>query len=119
MTDKKELIRRYKQTIPQMGIFQIKNKTNGKLFIGKARDVNGIINSNKFQLKIGRHFNKELQADYNRLGEAGFDFEVLDFLKPKDDPNYDYSEDLRILEEMWLDKLQPFEDKGYHSNKKP
>ena len=118
MTDRKELLRQYKQTVPQMGIFQIMNTMNGKLFIGKAKDVNGIINSNKFQLKIGRHFNKRLQEDYNAFGENGFDFKVLDCLKPREDPSFDYSEELQILEDMWLEKLRPFGEKGYNTEKK-
>jgi hypothetical protein len=118
MDNKKELIKRYKQTVQDMGIFQIKNKTNGKIFIGSAKDLPGIMNSNKFQLKIGRHYNQVLQKEYSDSGETNFDFEVLDYLKPKEDPLYDYSEDLKVLEEMWLEKLQPYGDKGYNRLKK-
>jgi group I intron endonuclease len=117
MTDKKVLIKQYKQTIQEMGIYQIKNKINGKLLIGNAKNLKGILNSNKFQLKTGRHSNQELQQDYNKYGEANFDFEILDYLKPKEDQNYDYTEDLNILEDMWLDKLQPYNEKGYNSKK--
>jgi hypothetical protein len=117
MTDKKGLIKQYKQTIQEMGIYQIKNRINGKIFIGNAKNIKGILNSNKFQLKIGRHFNQELQQDYNKYGETNFDYEILDYLKPKEDQNYDYTEDLNILEDMWLDKLQPYNEKGYNSKK--
>jgi hypothetical protein len=117
MTDRKELIRHYKQTIQEMGVFQIKNRINGKLFIGNAKNLKGILNSNKFQLKTGRHSNQELQQDYDNYGEANFDFEVLDLLKPKEDHAGDYSEELNMLEEMWLEKLQPYNEKGYHSRK--
>ena len=117
MIDKKELIRNYKQTIQEMGVFQIKNRINGKLFIGNAKNLKGILNSNRFQLKTGRHFNKELQQDYNNNGEANFDFEVLDYLKPKEDHTGDYSEDLTMLQEMWLEKLQPYNEKGYNTRK--
>jgi hypothetical protein len=115
MNDKKELIKQYKQTIQEMGIFQIKNKITGKIFIGNAKNLKGILNSNKFQLKTHRHSNQELQQDYNKYGEANFDFEILDYLKPKEDLNYDYTEDLNILENMWLEKLQPYNEKGYNS----
>jgi len=115
--NKKEMIKKYKQTTQQMGIYQIKNMRNGKIFIGSAKDLRGRINSNKFQLRVGSHLNKEMQKDFNEIGEEGFSFDVLDYLKPKDILNYDYTEDLKILEEMWLEKLQPHNEKGYNAQK--
>jgi hypothetical protein len=115
--NKKELKNKYKQTIQPMGIYQIKNMKNGRVFIGSAQDLRGIINSNKFQLKNGLHINKELQNDYNTIGEEGFSFDILDYLKPRQDLNYDYTEELKILRDMWLEKLQPYDDKGYNIKK--
>jgi group I intron endonuclease len=112
--NKNELKRQYKQTLREMGVFQIRNKANGKILIGSAKDLNGKINSNKFQLKTGRHYNQALQKDYNQYGENNFSFEVLDYLKPTENQK-DYSDELKLLEEMWLNKLKPYEDKGYHS----
>ncbi len=117
--NKKELIKKYKQTIQPMGIYQIKNMENGKIFIGIAKDLRGKINSNKFQLKNNSHFNKEMQNDFNQIGEEKFSFEILDYLKPKEelDLNYNYTEELKILEDMWLEKLQPYNEKGYNTQK--
>ena len=53
-----------------------------------------------------------MQQEYNEAGEEGFPFEILDYLKPKDDLNYDYTKELKLLEEMWLEKLQPYKKKG-------
>ena len=97
-----------------MGVYQIKNLRNGRTFIGSAKNLQGKLNSHKFQLKNGLHRNKEMQKEYNEVGEKGFSFEVLDYLKPKEDLNYDYTEELKILEEMWLEKLQPYNEKGYN-----
>jgi group I intron endonuclease len=112
---KKELINKYKQTIHPMGIYQIRNLINGKIFLGSAKDLHGIINSNKFQLKNGLHANKEMQKDFNEVGENAFSFDILDYLEPKQDLNFDYTEELRMLENMWLGKLQPYNEKGYNS----
>jgi group I intron endonuclease len=112
--NKKEMINKYKQAIQPMGIYQIKNMRNGKIYIGSAKDLRGRINSNKFQLRVGSHLNKEMQKDFNEIGEESFSFDILDYLKPKEVLNYDYTEDLRILEEMWLEKLQPYNEKGYN-----
>ena len=93
---------RHAQNRHALGIYQILNLVNGKLFIGKSADLNGKINIEKFQLKNNMHMNSELQNDFNNLGEGKIIFEILDRLQPKEEQDYDYSGDLRILEEMWL-----------------
>lgn len=118
MIDKKELKKQYKQTLPPMGIYQIKNLINGKIFIGSSKNLHGKSNSYKFQLNSGLHINRDLQEDYIKYGEQNFTFEILDTLEPKDDPAYKYDEDLKTLEDLWLEKLQPFDEKGYNKIKK-
>lgn len=117
MTDKKEIKNRYKRQPPDMGIYQVKNLASGKVYIGRALDLNGRINSERFQLKNGLHMNRELQGDFNALGEGEFSFEIVDRLPVKEDPGYDHDGDLRTLEAMWLEKLQPYDGKGYHKRK--
>jgi hypothetical protein len=112
--DKKELKNKYKQTPPKMGIFQIKNLANRKIFIGKGMNVQGKINSSKFQLEQGSHPNSGLQNDFNQYGIEKFSFEVVDYLDPKEDLDYDYTRDLKALEAMWVEKLQPYGEKGYN-----
>ena len=46
-----------------------------------------------------------------------FEFKELEIIKPADDPAYNPAEDLHVLEELWIEKLSPFNDKGY--NKPP
>ena len=48
------------------------------------------------------------------MGEKSFVIEVHDELKPADDSAYDYRDDLKALETMWLEKLKPFGEQGYH-----
>ena len=108
MNNRKEVIKEYKQTIQPMGIFQIKNLSNGKVFIESSKNLEGSLNRSKFQLDLGSFKNKTLQEDYSRLGAGQFIFEIVDRLAPKkDDPAYDYTEDLETLKTMWLDKLKP------------
>jgi hypothetical protein len=68
-----------------MGVFQIKNLANGKIFLGRGKNVLGKINSAKFQLEQGSHPNRELQNDFKQLSAEKFSFEVLDYLDPKKD----------------------------------
>jgi hypothetical protein len=115
--DRKKAIRDYKQTPTPMGILGIRNTADGKLFLLAAKNLPGIMNSQRFSLRHGSHPNRELQADFKRLGEDAFSFEVLDTLEPKEGAGFDYTADLKALEQMWLERLQPFGDKGYHTAK--
>jgi hypothetical protein len=117
MIDKNRIKKEYKQTLPPMGVYQIRNLANGKILIGSCKNLPGKINSHRFQLKMGSHRNRALQSDYTCLGEEKFSFEILDKLGAKEDPQYDYTMDLSILEKMWLDKLQPYGERGYHGKK--
>jgi hypothetical protein len=42
---------------------------------------------------------------------------VIDELVPVDEADQDYKADLRALEDLWMEKLQPYGDRGYHSPK--
>lgn len=112
--DKKKLIKQYKETLQPMGVYQIKNLVTGKVFIGSSKNLPGKINGQKFQLNLGSHTHEELQKDYTQVGETNFLFEVLDYLEPKEDKNYDYTEDLEVLKEMWIEKLDTKMPNGYN-----
>jgi len=114
MINKKALKNQYKQTLPPMGIYQIRNLVNGKIFLGSSLNLHGKSNSFRFQLKSGLHVNSSLQKDYLEFGGENFVFEIVDTLEPQEDPAYDYRKDLKVFEEMWIDKLQPYDDKGYN-----
>ena len=119
MIDKKEIKRKYKETVQPMGIYQIRNLINGKVFISSSKNLTGKLNSfNFFKLSSASHLNSELGNDCEKYGEDNFVFEVLDRLEPKEDLAYDYSDDLKTLEELWLEKLQPYGEKGYNKLKK-
>jgi group I intron endonuclease len=113
--NRKEVVSKYKQTLQPMGIYQIKNLKNGKLLIGNSKNLQARLNRHKFQLELGSHPNKELQRDFTETGGDTFLFEVLDYLEPKTDSDSDHSEELTMLETMWLEKLQPYDEKGYNN----
>jgi hypothetical protein len=114
--DKKECKRAYLQRPVEMGIFQVRNRASGKVFIGRALDLNGMLNSERFRLRNGLHANRRLQEDFLALGEESFEFAVLDRLSPRVGDG-DPVADLRALEQLWLETLQPFGDRGYHAKK--
>lgn len=114
--DRKKIVKEYKQAPPPMGILLVRNLASGKVFIESAMNVQGQLNSCKFQLKMGSHTNRALQADYNELGEERFSFEVADSLTPTDAKG-NAVEDLLVLEKLWLEKLQPYDERGYNRRK--
>lgn len=117
MIDKKAAIREYKLSHRPMGVFQIRNKFSGKVLIDSSINVPGKINRHTLQLNIGSHSNKTLQADWKEFGPDAFEFETLEPLEPRDDPNYDYAADLSVLEELWLERASPFGENGYNEKK--
>lgn len=61
------------------GIYTITNKVTGKLYIGESLDIYRRWHDEHIpQLRKNRHYNKELQNDFNKYGEENFVFEVLE-----------------------------------------
>ncbi|HWQ36809.1 MAG TPA: GIY-YIG nuclease family protein [Blastocatellia bacterium] len=116
--NKKQLKREYQQTHPRMGIWQIRNLTDDRVLIGSSLNLPGILNRTRLQLQMGSHQSAALQADWNQYGSENFAFEILDELTPSADPQHDHRADLAFLEELWLEKLQPYGERGYNERKK-
>lgn len=117
MKTRKELKEEYKHMKFQMGVFQIRNTINGKVFIGSSLDLKAIWHAQKLKLDIGMHQNSDLQKDWKAFGAENFTYEILDELKQTDDNTLDYNKEIKALEEMFISELQPYDEKGY--NKKP
>lgn len=111
--NRKELVRRYKETPRPMGVFRIRNTVTGFSLVASSIDVPAILNRQKAQLKFGGHPTVALQREWNEHGAEAFEFEVLDLLTPPDDPEYDPTSDLIALEELWLEKLQLSPDRWH------
>jgi group I intron endonuclease len=109
-----ELRRAYKETPRQAGIFQIKNTQNGKILLGSSTNLHGPLNKHRFNLSIGSHDNPLLQKDWNQFGAGAFTFDILEIVKPSDDPLFDLDDELTLLEQIWIEKLQPFGERGYN-----
>jgi hypothetical protein len=103
--DRKALIRRYKETRQPAGVYRVRNRRTERALVGCAANLEGILNRHRFQLERGSHPSRGLQADWNALGPDAFEFEVLDQLKPAEKPDADESEDLRVLKELWIERL--------------
>jgi hypothetical protein len=113
----KKLKQAYKSGKRPMGVFLIRNTTNDRVLVVSGIDLQGIINRHKFELTAGGHKNLELQRDWNELGSDRFEFEIVDQMEPLDTPGFDARRELAFMEEMWLEKLSPYCDRGYNERK--
>jgi hypothetical protein len=118
MATRKELIREYKETPKSAGVFAITNTANGKAYLGSSLNLHGPLNKHRFMLSTGAHDVRELQEDWNRFGPGSFTFEILEVVEVKDSADFSLEDELRLLEEIWLERLEPFGDRGYNPSRK-
>jgi len=114
----KELKQEYKQIKFKMGVFQIRNKINDKLFIGSSMDLTAIWHAQKLQLDFGMHQNTMLQDDWKEFGSENFVYEIIEEIKYSEDKPVNYEKEIKTLEELIIEELQPFENKGYNKKTK-
>jgi hypothetical protein len=99
----KELIMPYKSIC---GIYKITNTVNNKYYIGSAISIRYRLNTHKRLLRDNKHFNKHLQASYNKYGLSNFVFEQLEVTT---------KEVMIEREQFWIDQLDASNPKkGYN-----
>ncbi len=77
-TRKKDLIREYRERKATPGVFAVHCTATGTRWIASARNLDTQKNGIWFQLRMGNHLNKTLQAVWNQHGEAAFSYDVLE-----------------------------------------
>lgn len=115
MKTKKELKEAYKQLKFRMGVFQIRNVVNGKIYIESSVNLDAIWNRHRTELNFRGHRNATLQKEWTEFGEENYRFEILSEIEPREGETTDYKKELTLLEKMYIEELQPYEEKGYHS----
>jgi hypothetical protein len=111
---RQDLKREYKERKLTAGVFQVRNNANGKVLLGSSLNLDGPLNGHRFMLTIGKHPNETLQEDWNRDGPGEFTFEILEVVKVNDDPYFNLEDELTLLEQIWLEKTDPFGKRGYN-----
>ncbi|WP_090118029.1 GIY-YIG nuclease family protein [Cohnella sp. OV330] len=117
---KKQLSEAYAQSFRAMGVYQIRNAENGKVLVRSSMDLDGARNRFEFMRQMNNNTLPELKADWDRYGGKVFEFSELDRIKPKEETVTDraelkkYQEEVDALAELWVEKLQPFGERGYN-----
>ncbi|MDR0671758.1 MAG: GIY-YIG nuclease family protein [Oscillospiraceae bacterium] len=117
-TERKQIIDQYKQQKVSMGIYQLRNRENGKLFIESVNNLKSRELTLRMMLDDGRHPNRLLQDDWRKYGSGVFAYSVLEEVEVE--PDVSPTDKKRQLDEMkalWLDEKKPFDEAGY--NKRP
>lgn len=117
MDRRKELKLQYKQNPPPMGVYQIKNQVTGKVWVTSSMNLKGAVNRFPSQFTFGSFMIKDLQDDWNNYGADAFVLEILETINPDEYPESDWRAAVTMLEEMWIEKLQPFGERGYNKKK--
>ena len=107
MKTKKEIRDEFKSIKFRVGIFQITNKKDNRIFLQTTLDIDRAFNSDLFQLKAGMHSNRQLQNDWNNYGTENFEFKIFDELKINDtDTPTEINHELNELLQLHLTELK-------------
>lgn len=90
------------------GIYAIKNKVNGKIYIGSSKNVRFRWNRHLKKLRNTLHENHHLQNAFDKYGESQLQFKVLELVE-------DVSL-LKIIEQRYLDEIKLLPEKYYNIN---
>ena len=93
--DKKEAKLQYKLSHRPMGVYQVRNTVNDKVWINSSLNLPGNFNGDRVKLNGGTHHKSpKLMAAWNEFGEESFVWEILEEVFPRSEPDYDYKADL-------------------------
>lgn len=112
---RKQMVDQYKQQKISMGIYQLQNKENNKIFIESINNLKSREFTLRMMLDSGRHPNKLLQEDWTKYGSDSFEYTVLEEVEIEHDVTPVYKK--QKLDEMktkWLEDKKPFGDVGYN-----
>ena len=86
------------------GIYLIRNKLNGRVYVGAASIFGDRWRNHRRLLRSGKHHAFRLQRSWNKHGETSFVFEVVEFIKQDDHPDIvSFKLALKNREQYWMD----------------
>lgn len=90
-----------------IGIYQIANIANGKIYVGSAINMPKRWGEHRVGLRRGNHKNKKLQAAFSKYGEGCFVFSEIELCEKGV---------LIAREQHWIDTLKSVAPLGYNLN---
>lgn len=106
MDRRKQLTNEYKQGEVIGGIYRVTNTRNGMYLLDYATNIQSKQNSFNFMVSSGSCLDYRLNKDWTAFGGEAFIFEILEaFGKKKEQTQDEFIDDLRMLEQLWSEKL--------------
>lgn len=103
---RRDAVREYKERPPRRGVFAVRCATTAEVWVSASPNLEKQQNGLWFQLGLGSHPNRALQAAWTEHGEAAFTFEILAELEPSSEASaYAVRADLKALETEWRERL--------------
>ncbi|TXD58873.1 hypothetical protein FUT88_13430 [Ralstonia sp. TCR112] len=81
-----------------VGIYVIRNVSNGKVYIGSSGDVTTRWRQHRSDLNCGRHHSISLQRAWAKYGCGAFQFELIEIVQDVDQ--------LLVREQFWIDSYR-------------
>ena len=97
--ERRRLARQARDAFPPMGIYAVRDTASGTVRVASSRNVHAALNRLQFELRLGSHTDKALQSEWTR-DPARFSFEVVELVKERSDPDFDYAAELELLEQL-------------------
>lgn len=101
---RRALARQARDAFPPMGVYAVRDALTGQVRVGSSRDVHARLNRVRFELRLGSHPDRALQAAW-RQDPARLSFDVLELVRERSDPAFDYREELGLLEQLHREQL--------------
>ena len=98
---RRERVRAFKDAFPHLGIYCVRHTSTGRAWIGASRNVDGMLNRVRFELKMGAHRDASLAREWAASGADSFTFEIIDRVKQRSDPTFDYEAELAAMLSLW------------------
>jgi hypothetical protein len=102
--ERKAAIRAYKERKPRPGIYGVRLTATGRCWAGSALNLDTTKNGLWGTLNSGRHLDRTLQEEWNRQGEAAFEYVILEVLKEDVHP-LAVKDLLKEKKRYWTEKL--------------
>ena len=89
------------------GVYLIRNKVNGKLYVGSASDIRRRWRRHVNDLKTAMHTNQKLSRAWLKYGQEAFEFSVIQVVEPS-------RAAILAAEQIWIDALGCCGEQGYN-----
>lgn len=102
--ERKAATKAYKARKPRPGIYAVRLTPSGHCWVGSTLNLDTTKNGLWLTLNSGRHLDRTLQEEWNRQGEAAFEYVILEALK-EDVLPLAVKDLLKEKKRLWTEKL--------------